>query len=313
VNLLGNAIKFTEQGGVTLKVTAGPGSRALLGSQNQESPLASAPLALAQSLREVRSPAFPEERGSHALPALTEESGDTKQIELTFAVIDTGIGVPADKQSLIFDAFSQADGSMTRRFGGTGLGLSICSQLIKMMGGEITLDSKPGLGSCFSFRIPVALADLVTVPEEQLAVAPVSEASPTGVNAQLTLRILLAEDNPVNRKLATRLIEKRGHRVVAVNNGREAIEQLERENFDVVLMDVSMPEMNGLEATAIIRSKPMNDRLPIIALTAHALNGDRERCLLAGMDSYVSKPLKPETLFGAIDEVLARDSSRIVS
>ena len=123
-----------------------------------------------------------------------------------------------------------------------------------------------------------------------------------------SLHILLAEDNPVNQKLAVRLIEKAGNSVVAVKNGREAVEQVGRDHFDVILMDVSMPEMDGLEATAVLRAKYQNDRhIPIIAMTAHALIGDREMCLRAGMDGYVSKPIAPEALFSAIQEVLTKE------
>ncbi len=221
-------------------------------------------------------------------------------LKLRFAVRDTGIAIPKEKQQLIFEAFSQADGTTTRRFGGTGLGLSICSRLVEMMGGHIRLDSVLNQGNCFHFQIPVTLAESAA---EQVATpaVPATQAGPPR-----RLHILLAEDNPVNQKLAVRLIEKRGHSVVAVNNGREAVDRVEREHFDLVLMDISMPEMDGLEATALIRSKHPNDgRLPIIAMTGHALMGDREMCLRAGMDGYVSKPIRPDDLFLVMDEVLA--------
>jgi signal transduction histidine kinase/ActR/RegA family two-component response regulator len=257
INLIGNAVKFTERGQVKLEVRV--------------------------------------------------EAGNLRDILLRFAVRDTGIAIPREKQQLIFEAFSQADGSTTRRFGGSGLGLSICSRLVEMMGGRIQLDSVPNQGNCFHFQIPFAKAESIA---EQNTQPPA--ISSTNAETPRPLHILLAEDNPVNQKLAVRLIEKRGHSVVAVNNGREAVERVEREHFDVVLMDVSMPEMDGLEATALLRSKyPSEGRVPIIAMTGHALMGDREMCLRAGMDGYVSKPITADDLFSAIDEVLARDDSAV--
>jgi signal transduction histidine kinase/ActR/RegA family two-component response regulator len=252
INLVGNAIKFTEHGSVLLKVNA---------------------------------------------DTATEEGQP-----LLFAVHDTGIGVPPEKQGVIFEAFSQADGSTTRRFGGTGLGLSICSRLVRMMGGKIQLRSAPGRGSSFFFEIIVGVAeDLPQQPAQAAAAPPVAR----------TLRILLAEDNLINQKLAVRLIEKQGHQVVAVNNGREAVEAVdavETGSFDLILMDISMPEMDGLQATALLREKYRgHQRIPIIAMTAHALMGDREMCLQAGMDGYLTKPIHVETLFSAISQVLAKD------
>jgi signal transduction histidine kinase/AmiR/NasT family two-component response regulator len=223
---------------------------------------------------------------------------------LYIAVHDTGIGIPPEKQQIIFQAFSQADGSTTRRFGGTGLGLSICCRLVELMGGQLQVTSVPGEGSCFYFQIPLVLDD--TAPEPEPAPAgPARIWSP--------LHILLAEDNPVNQKLAMRLIQKWGHSVVSVGNGRQAVDALESQHFDLVLMDVSMPEMDGLEATALIRSREAADlHTPIIATTAHALIGDREMCIRAGMDGYVSKPIKPQALLLEMDAVLARDYSVLI-
>jgi len=253
INLVGNAIKFTESGWVRLNVNA--------------------------------------------------DAATAQGVPLLFAVHDSGIGVPAEKQELIFEAFSQADGSTTRRFGGTGLGLSICCRLVGMMGGKLQLRSTPGKGSSFFFEIVAAAAE--ALPEE--AAAPVSAPA-----AGQSYRILLAEDNPVNQKLAVRIIEKHGHAVVAVTNGREAVERAEREFFDLILMDVSMPEMDGLEATALIRERQKGQRrIPIIAMTAHALMGDREMCLRAGMDGYLSKPIQAEALLAAIGEVLAKDQAAL--
>jgi len=249
INLVGNAIKFTEKGQVIVRVSV-----------------------------------------------LQQDSGS---LHLAFAVQDTGIGVPIDKQTLIFRPFAQADGTTTRRFGGTGLGLSICARLVEMMGGKIELESTPDQGSCFHFQIAVARAEPDSATEKNLEiVSPRTDISPSA------LHILLAEDNPVNQKLAIRLIQKRGHSVVAVGNGREAIERVEREHFDLVLMDISMPEMDGLETTAVLRARYQGpQRVPIIAMTAHSLIGDRDMCLRAGMDGYVSKPIKPEELFSVMDDV----------
>jgi CheY-like chemotaxis protein len=247
------------------------------------------------------------EKGSVRLTvAVRGGNGDGTPVALHFAVHDTGIGIPAEKQKLIFKAFSQADGSTTRRFGGTGLGLSICSHLVGMMGGEIQVNSVPGQGSCFHFLIAVPRA--VALPEP----ARNSHGQATASQTLKALHILLAEDNPVNRKLAIRLLEKHGHTVVAVNDGLAAVARVARERFDLVLMDISMPEMDGLEATSVIRANHMSGKqIPIIAMTAHALIGDREMCLRGGMNGYVSKPIQAEDLFAEMRDVLAADYSAV--
>ena len=357
---------------------------------------------------------------------------------LRFSVIDNGIGIAPDKQTVIFRPFTQGDGSTTRTYGGTGLGLTICQQLVELMGGRIWVESEPGHGSAFHF--------LVTLPISQQAITPqflprsdelvdmaalvvddnatnrrilvellsswgmqavpsadganaeriVGEASrpfslalidmniggasgvevasalrrspncastpillltsadqphdiantpsvngflvkPVGQQALLEsirrviglrvyndrapaapsitpmraahrLRVLVAEDNPVNQKLAQHLLERRGHTPVVVGNGREAVELIRRDGFDLVLMDLQMPEMDGFEATAAIRARERQQhapRVPIVALTAHAMQGDRRRCLDADMDGYVAKPIKPVELFEVIDRVMA--------
>jgi len=382
VNLVGNAIKFTERGEVGLDVAV--------------------------------------------------ESRTEGQAQLHFTIHDTGIGIAPEKQSVIFEAFSQVDGSTARRFGGTGLGLTISSRLVNMMGGRIWVESRLGQGSCFHLVVQVGLAETATSAQPieradlaELAVLVVDDnltnrsilgemlerwgmrlvlaasgaeamaaleeppfgrrfallladlqmpemdgftlveqirqradlrdiiiiiltsagrrgdaarCRELGISAYLTkpvgqselldailnvlgangqpqkqlqlvtrhslreakgsLRVLLAEDNAVNQKLASRLIEKRGHTAVVVSNGREALEALDKQRFDLVLMDVQMPEMDGFEATAAIRAQEQNTNrhLPIIAMTAHAMQGDRERCLAAGMDGYISKPIGAQQL-----------------
>ncbi|MBK5291315.1 MAG: response regulator [Acidobacteriia bacterium] len=388
-NLVGNAVKFTERGEVFVKVI--------------------------------------------------RESEVDGQVCLHFSVLDTGIGIPAEKQADIFNAFSQADSSTTRRYGGTGLGLTISRSLVGMMGGEIWLDSVPGAGSTFHFTalfgvgsapeqlwpqgldlrnmmvlvvddnatnrcilqaqlsdwhahpvlaadsrtaldllvhaadaghpFPIAVVDIqmpdtggfsliaeirrdprlaptvivvltsapqagdgarcrelnvaahLTKPvgrsELRKAVAqalgsewkalPQAQSSTPAVDRYPGLHILLAEDNPVNRLLAVRVLEKRGHTVAVAVNGRDALEKCRLGSFDLVLMDVQMPGMDGLEATAAIRDKERITglHLPILAMTAYALQSDRERCLAAGMDGYISKPFNPDKLFSTIERVLA--------
>ncbi len=379
VNLIGNAIKFTHVGSVTVSVTLDPDDVDML----------------------------------------------------RFAVIDTGIGIPDDKLDRIFDAFSQADGSMTRRYGGTGLGLSISRDIAKAMGGNMTVTSELGFGSTFSFTMPlqiledglalpahsdasesrsvliiadsnsvkrnlvemlrqgkmqplpasdlpeahmmlqqarsaghlprVVIIDQQTEPigflsrlNEQEAFSDLlpiviagsghrgdaTRLRESGAAAYLTkpfepgelleairavmsgtdqlvtkhwirerrnnVRVLLADDSPTNRRLAMRLLEKRGHEVTAVDNGLQAVQAAQKESYDVILMDVQMPVMDGLEATATIRDfeRSSGEHVPIVALTAHAMKGDRERCLEAGMDAYVSKPFQAEELFATLEQLV---------
>jgi PAS domain S-box-containing protein len=238
VNLLGNALKFTERGRVSLRV---------------------------------------------AVQAL---AGD--EVTLHFEVEDTGIGIPVEKQRVIFEAFTQADGSTSRKYGGSGLGLAICTRVVDMMEGQIWVDSTPGAGSTFHFTGLFGRSTEGGVASDGSA-----EPSSTSAPVSRPLAILLAEDNAVNRLLATKLLEKDGHRVVTANDGREALEKFAAERFDIVLMDVQMPVLNGFEATAAIRGGETGTggHQFIVAVTAHALKGDRDRCLKAGMDAYITKPL----------------------
>jgi PAS domain S-box-containing protein len=249
LNLIGNALKFTEEGRVALRV------RRL--------------------------------------------AADQREIVLEFSVTDTGVGIPRERQQAIFEAFVQADNSTTRRYGGTGLGLAIASQLVALMGGGIRLESEPGKGSAFHFT---ARFGLVETPRVRPAPAPANSFA-----VRSGLRILVAEDNAINLRIAVRLLEKQGYAAATAANGRQAIQALAREPFDLVLMDVQMPELDGLEAAQAIRAgeRATGAHIPIVAMTAHAMRGDRERCLAAGMDGYVSKPISPDHLYQAIERAMA--------
>jgi PAS domain S-box-containing protein len=266
-NLVGNAIKFTDRGEVAVEIS-------------------------------IPDP----HRFSSHLP-------------VQFLVRDSGIGIPLEKQRTIFEAFSQADSSTSRQFGGTGLGLTISARLARLMGGQISVESHPGKGSTFRFDVPLEILPSTASARQptgrpgesnsdlDASLAEVVEAR----SCHLTLRILLVEDNQVNQKLTTRLLGKKGHQVTVSSNGREALQLINMQPFDLVLMDIQMPGMDGFETTKLIRLQEVKtlSHLPVIALTAHALKGDRERCLQAGMDGYVTKPIKARELYAAIDQQLA--------
>jgi signal transduction histidine kinase/ActR/RegA family two-component response regulator len=255
-NLVGNALKFTEKGGVDVAVRL----------------------------------ETPNER-------------DAATALLHFAVADTGIGIAKERQAAVFDAFTQADGSTTRRYGGTGLGLTISRSLVEMAGGRLWLDSEPGRGTTFHFTTATGLADPASLPPETPDDRAASRTAPAA-----PLRILLADDNIVNQRLAVRLLEKMGHSVCVTGSGREALEALDATDgagFELAIVDVQMPEIDGFETTSIVRARERatGSHLPIIAMTAHAMSGDRERCLLAGMDGYLAKPIDPRTLADEIGRV----------
>jgi len=257
LNLAGNAIKFTEEGEVVVRVTK---------------------------------------------EAETEEDAT-----LHFAISDTGIGIPVEKLEAIFEAFTQADGSTTRTHGGTGLGTAIAKQLVEMMGGKIWAESEVGQGSTFYFTVRLKTGQPAQPLSRDLAGAEKEPPPPTqGLDrTQEPIKVLLAEDNPVNQKLIVRILEKRGHEVVVAQTGREAVDALEASEFDLVLMDVEMPEMDGLEATRLIRQRqsPAGRHLPIVGLTAHAMKGDRERCLDAGMDEYMTKPINFDLFIETVERL----------
>jgi PAS domain S-box-containing protein len=243
----------------------------------------------------------------------------TNVVQIRFTVHDTGIGMPPDQQSRLFESFTQGDGSSTRRHGGTGLGLAISKQLVELLGGEIGVASEPGQGSRFWFtasfgkgastEIPAPNPAMVQNPSTRTMVKgpiapPARPQKPVVVASHL--RVLLAEDNEINQRITLRLLEKLGVPADAVVNGREAVQALEKRKYDLVLMDCQMPDMDGFEATAIVRSREVGTHTPICALTANAMEGDRERCLAAGMDDYISKPVGLEKLQKAVDRWVHR-------
>ena len=227
---------------------------------------------------------------------------DEKFCELQFSVSDQGIGIPQDKLESIFESFSQADASTTRKFGGTGLGLAISCRLVELMGGRIWVESEEYKGSTFSFTAKFMTAEPASVSAQPAPLAGLQQ-QPIVHPGLDKLRVLLAEDNIVNQKIAVRMIEKRGWTVKAADNGKQVLEYLDAEEFDVILMDAQMPLMDGYEATRRIRERETGTdaRIPIIALTARAMSGDRKRCMLAGMDGYVTKPIDREKLFEVIE------------
>ncbi|MCK6554185.1 PAS domain S-box protein [Candidatus Binatia bacterium] len=287
VNLVANAVKFTDRGGLSVELEA----RRLGVGGIQEG-------------RATKNEGRP--------------ASEVACVELHFTVRDTGIGIPADKRTKIFEAFEQVDGSTTRKYGGTGLGLAICSELVAMMGGRIWVESEVGVGSAFHFT---ARAEAAPAPAVAAPAACPAPPAPQPARCRRSLRVLLAEDNPVNQRLALRLLERQGHSVVVAGDGKAVVEAWEREQFDVILMDVQMPEMDGLQATVAIRvregqacgesagadngSQPQSSsgHTQIVAMTAHAMKGDRERCLAAGMDDYIAKPIRAQELFAILDRI----------
>jgi signal transduction histidine kinase/CheY-like chemotaxis protein len=218
----------------------------------------------------------------------------TARVGLVFRVSDTGIGLSEEQQKLLFQAFSQADASVTRRFGGTGLGLAICSQLVQMMGGNISVHSQLNAGSTFQFTCSLGLGDV----RQSAATGSVESAE-----AQASMYILVADDNSVNQMLAQRLLIRHGHRVKVVATGQAAIEAWQHEKFDLILMDDQMPGMDGVETVRRIRELERvqnRNRTSIVAVTASAMKGDRERFLAADMDGHLAKPFSPEELCAVI-------------
>ena len=227
-------------------------------------------------------------------------SRDREIVAVRFAVRDTGIGIAPEAAGRIFEPFRQADASTTRNYGGTGLGLSISRRLVEMMGGTLEVDSLPDIGSEFHFTIGFVVAQATgEIPAVKLP-----------STKQRALRVLIAEDNPVNQEVAGTMLRRRGHHVDVVNNGREAVEAVARELYDVVLMDLQMPILDGLGATSEIRAAEKGKRVPIIALTANAAGGEREKVIAAGMDDYVPKPFRAGDLIDAVEGIVKPESQR---
>ncbi|HEX3885760.1 MAG TPA: PAS-domain containing protein [Stellaceae bacterium] len=254
LNLVGNAVKFTERGSVSVNVAPRPCRR-------------------------------------------------RQGARLRFEIADTGIGMSKDVAARLFEKFNQADTSITRRFGGTGLGLAISRELTELMGGKIGVKSTLGRGSCFWFEVPLSpAANPATARRLSPSATIPAETSPAG----RMLRVLVAEDNKINQQLARMLLGKAGHIADIVENGEEAVAAVRTGDYDVVLMDVQMPVLDGIEATRLIRAlEPPRSTVPIIAVTAHAMAGAREQYLASGMDGYLSKPLDPSALLRALDACAA--------
>lgn len=237
------------------------------------------------------------EKGSVRVIQTVSRRPDGKVL-LRIDVVDTGSGIPAEKLALIFEKFTQADSSITRKHGGTGLGLAITKKLAELHGGAIRVESEVGKGSRFTMEIPYD-----EVVEQVAARAPQAVAA----GASRAAHLLLVEDNPVNQRVVLAMLRKKGYSIEVANNGQEALEMLEHseKEFDLVLMDVQMPVLDGLETTRAIRRDSRWARLPIVAMTAHAMTGDKERCLKAGMTAYLSKPVQAATLISTIEKQLS--------
>ncbi len=274
INLLSNAVKFTREGEISLRVGT--------------------------------------------IPAAENE------VELSVSVVDSGIGIPAEKLSELFKPFSQIDGSESKQLGGTGLGLVICKEYVELLGGEINVESKTGKGSTFNFKIKCGLqprssySDSKILTEKQLdeniVLTHKIEFNQNGFKEKRSkYRVLVAEDNLINQKVSLKMLSAAGYNSSAVSNGKEAVEAVMRGDFDVVLMDIQMPEIDGYKATEQIRSlKNSKKNIPIIALTAHALIGDREKCLNAGMTDYIAKPVLGQELIKKIDSLFKINVSNTI-
>jgi signal transduction histidine kinase/ActR/RegA family two-component response regulator len=232
----------------------------------------------------------------------TLEPGSSDTVMLRISVADTGVGLSADNQRFVFEPFGQADGPLNKCAGGTGLGLAICSRLIALMGGTLDVQSQIGAGTTFRFKVPVQKIHSSSKKEEP--VSAIKEQCVKTTEAHRPLSILVAEDDAVSQLLAVKLLKSAGHRITTACNGKEAVALSATELFDVVLMDVQMPEMDGFEATAMIRAREGEScHIPIYAITARALDGDRETCLAAGMDGYISKPVQVDELLKLVGAI----------
>jgi len=258
------------------------------------------PLRLRQILNNLLSNAVKfTDRGTVQVRVFLRKASVPGQAIVVYEVSDTGMGIPADKLATIFEEFTQVDGSISRKFGGTGLGLAITHRLVELHNGRLTVQSELGVGS--RFRVELPALECAPVKSERPPIACVEGNSNLNALAARRLRVLLAEDNLVNQKVVTAVLRKRGYVVDVASNGKEALANLETSSYDLVLMDVQMPELDGIEAARAIRQNDRWSKLPIVAMTAHAMNGDRERCLEAGMNDYLSKPVSPSHLIETVE------------
>jgi CheY-like chemotaxis protein len=265
------------------------------------------PLRLGQILLNVASNAIKfTESGEVALRVIAMgESEDLVQVR--FEVKDTGIGIDAEARSRLFQSFEQADHSTTRKYGGSGLGLAICKHLIQRMGGEIGVDSTPGVGSTFWFVVPLGKVDSAAIQPTPTTVEGDAEAMLRATYAGS--RILLAEDESINREIARYQLEDAELLVDEAENGQQALELARQNRYDLILMDMQMPVMNGIEATQAIRTDSLNRDTPILAMTANAFTEDRDHCLAAGMNEHIAKPVVPQTLYQTLLVWLERRNS----
>ena len=261
------------------------------------------PLRLAQILINYVNNAVKFSEHGDIVVHISQSKISNEEVMLRFEVADQGVGIPLQEQSKLFESFRQGDPSITRKYGGSGLGLAICKQLAGMMGGSVGLNSTPGEGSTFWFTAKLGFANSL---HQDMIAGKISEQSAFSRQSLNGARILVAEDNPINQQVAYEILQLAGAHVEVANNGREAIEWLHQQPFDCVLMDIQMPDMDGLQSTQAIRADSAISDVIVIAMTANAWNEDQQRCLDAGMDDFVSKPVKPSHLYAVISKWLEK-------